>query len=81
MRQRHTLSHEDGVVKAKWHPTEPLLISASVDKTVRVWDARTGQCIKVLRGHTQPILDMVLSVDGSKIISASDDQTCLVFDM
>lgn len=80
LKQRSVLIHDDGVVKAKWHPTEPLLISVSVDKTVRVWDARTGQCVRVFRGHTQPILDMSLSIDGRKIISASDDHTCLVFD-
>ncbi len=33
------------------------LVSASEDKTIRVWDVRTGNCLKVLNGHTSVVSD------------------------
>ena len=26
-----------------------------MDKTVRVWDVETGECLKVMEGHTQGV--------------------------
>ncbi len=52
---------KDGVTKVLWHPSQPLLYSSSLDKTVRVWDARTGQAVKVFRGHSGGVLDMAMS--------------------
>jgi len=28
------------------------LVSGSDDKTIRVWDVKTGNCLRVLNGHT-----------------------------
>ena len=28
------------------------VVSGSDDKTVRVWDVETGECLKVMEGHT-----------------------------
>jgi len=60
-RLRHTLAHDDAVVKVLWHLTEPFLYSCSMDKTVRVWDARTGACVKLFRGHVDPLLDIAIT--------------------
>lgn len=61
LRLRHTLQHDDAVVKVVWHATEPFLYSCSMDKTVRVWDARTGANLKTFRGHVDPLLDIVIT--------------------
>lgn len=37
-----------------------LVFTSCVDGNVRVWDARTGMCEKVLTGHTDMILDLQL---------------------
>lgn len=79
LRQRHTLSHDDAVVKVHWHEKEALLYSCSMDRTVRVWDVRSGACVRVFRGHFDPILDIAVSSDGKTILSTSDDQRSLIF--
>jgi len=58
--------------------------SASADKTVRVWDAASGKCLKVLEGHTD-IVRSVAHVDipypPTRLVSGSDDGTLRVWDV
>jgi hypothetical protein len=56
------------------------IASASDDRTVRVWDATTGQATLTLRVHTGPVWGVAFSPDGSRIASASVDQTVKVWD-
>ena len=41
------------------------LASASEDRTVRVWDAATGQETLTLKGHTDFVTGVAFSPDGS----------------
>jgi ribosome assembly protein SQT1 len=59
--QRCKLSHDAGVVKVKWHPTEPLLFTACIDGAMRLWDARNGALVRSWRGHQDQILDFVMT--------------------
>jgi ribosome assembly protein SQT1 len=78
---RETLSHKDGIVRVKWHPTEPWVITASLDRTLGVWDSRNGERVKTFSGHSDILLDMVVSSDGQTIISCSDDRSARVYDL
>ena len=57
-----------------------LLVSASRDKTLRVWDVTTGYCIKTLRGHAEWVRDVSPSFDGRWLLSVGDDQTARLWD-
>lgn len=72
-------TRQDAVTQLRWHATEPFFTSVSADRTVRVWDARTGECLKVFRGHHETILDFAISTDGRTIVTGSDDGSALVF--
>jgi WD40 repeat protein len=32
-----------------------MLASGSYDRTIRLWDVRTGECLKILDGHTSQV--------------------------
>ncbi|KAF7725007.1 hypothetical protein EC973_000500 [Apophysomyces ossiformis] len=78
-RLRSTLTHEDAIIKVKFIRNSPMLVSCSADRSVKLWDTRTGQCIKTWVGHRDTILGFAVSNDGQTVITGSDDGTCLVF--
>ncbi|MEP7285962.1 MAG: hypothetical protein ABI947_09360 [Chloroflexota bacterium] len=53
------------------------VISASSDKTLRVWNWKTGQHLRTLSGHTNSVNEVVVSDDFA--ISASSDKTLRVW--
>ena len=55
-------------------------MSASEDQTLKVWDARTGEERRTLRGHTIGVNGCAISPAGDYIVSASSDQTLKVWD-
>ncbi|KAG1245289.1 hypothetical protein G6F68_015118 [Rhizopus microsporus] len=48
-----------------------------MDKTLRVWNHHTGQCIRTLEGHSGPVLD--LHFDERMMASGSTDHTVRVW--
>lgn len=49
------------------------IISGSDDKTIRVWDYHTKQCVQVLSGHTQNVSCLIYHTNLPIIISSSED--------
>jgi len=55
-------------------------VSGSMDNTVQVWDAQTGQItLGPLKGHTYSVISVGFSLDGKHIVSGSDDHTIRVW--
>ncbi|KAF5391549.1 hypothetical protein D9757_002340 [Collybiopsis confluens] len=81
MRLRATVEHSDAVTTllAVPAPKAHLLVTASADRTLRTWDARTGTLIKEHTGHHSAVLSASLGLDGSVVLSAGDDSVCFVF--
>jgi RNase P subunit RPR2 len=58
-----------------------LALSASDDRTVRVWEVESGRCLHVLKGHTNTVYGVALSGDGRLALSGSGDETVRVWDV
>ena len=57
-----------------------LLVSASRDRTLRIWDVTTGYCVKTLRGHADWVRDVAPSFDGRWLFTVGTDQTGRLWD-
>jgi len=56
-----------------YSPDGKQLASSSWDKTIKIWDLRTGRLLYTLEGHTARVVAVAFSANG-KIASASVDK-------
>jgi WD40 repeat protein len=62
-----------------WSPDGQRIVTASVDKTARLWRVdSTGEPV-VLRGHESIVLSAAWSPDGQRIVTASVDKSARVW--
>lgn len=80
--------HTDNVEAIQFSPDGQRLVSASRDKTVKVWDVSTlrnpgrqgVQLIHTLHGHTDRVHSCAFSPTGQQIASGSIDRTVCLWD-
>ena len=58
----------------------PKALTASYDKTAKIWDCSTGECKQTLSGHRDHVISAVFSGDGSTVLTASHDKTAEIWD-
>ena len=46
-------------------------VSAGFDGTLRVWDVQSGECLRILEGHTERVNSVALTPDGNRAVSAT----------
>lgn len=81
------------VTSVVFSPDENTLISGFEDNTTIMWDIQTGEEIRRLEGHSSlttsaaneeivfgRILDLAVSPDGQRVLSAAEDRTMIVWD-
>ena len=55
--------------------------SGSYDKTVKLWDVTSGECLQTLEGHSHDVNSVSFSPDGTKVASGSHDKTVKLWDV
>lgn len=60
--------HEDRINRVKFHPNGLHIVSASYDKTAKVWDIEKEKELLVLKGHQNSINAMSIHQDGSLVV-------------
>jgi WD40 repeat protein len=64
-----------------WSPESNRVVSGSVDKTVQVWDAMTGEHVALYHGHTDVVNTVAWSPDGRYIASGGADGTVRLWEV
>src|ERR1039458_4020071 len=78
--RRILTGHTDSVMTVALAPDSTWLASASWDRSVRTWDAATGQQRATLTGHTDPVTAVAIAPDGTWLASASWDRSVRTWD-
>ncbi|MCP5103701.1 MAG: TIR domain-containing protein [bacterium] len=75
-----SLSHEGVVRSAVFSPDGSRVLTASLDKTAKLWDSE-GKLLVELKGYNGPVFSAVFSPDGSRVLTASSDGTAKLWDI
>ena len=75
------VGHTDRVNSSSFSRDGKLIVSASSDKTVRIWSVSTGQILRILKGHSKSVNFATFSPDGYYVVSASHDKTLILWDV
>jgi len=79
--EKYELSgHRAPVTRVVFHPIFSLMISASEDATVKIWDFETGDYERTLKGHTDSVQDISLDREGKLLASCSADMSVKLWD-
>uniref|UniRef100_A0A673A9Y8 Notchless protein homolog 1 n=1 Tax=Sphaeramia orbicularis TaxID=375764 RepID=A0A673A9Y8_9TELE len=73
--------HSALVNEVLFSPDTRLLASASFDKSIKIWDGRTGKYLMSLRGHVASVYQVAWSADSRLLVSGSSDSTLKVWDV
>ncbi|KAL6070688.1 NLE domain-containing protein [Balamuthia mandrillaris] len=71
--------HQQQVNLAAFSPDGRVLASAAFDKSVKLWDGKTGKFIASLRGHVGSVYQVCWSADSRLLASGSKDSTVKVW--
>jgi WD40 repeat protein len=74
--------HTDTVNTSAVAPDGSFIVSGSADveKSLKLWNPTTGQCLRTLRGHTLGVHACAVAPDASFVVSASGDGTIKLWD-
>ncbi len=67
--------HSDNVTTVAFSDDSSRLVSASRDKTVKIWDPATGHCLQTLEGHNDWVNAVAFSHNNNRLASMSRDKT------
>ncbi len=56
-------------------------VSASRDKTLKVWELESGRLLRTLEGHSDWVNGVSVTADGKRAVSASGDKTLKVWEL
>ena len=72
--------HTKAVSSAVFNKDETRVLFASFDKTIELWDTKTGNCL-CTTGHTKAVSsNVVFNKDETRVLSASFDHTIKLWD-
>lgn len=74
------MGHEREVWSTCYSKDGKLLATASQDRTIKIWDPKSGRLIRTLNSGG-PVNTIVLDHDGERLVSAGDDHVITLWDV
>eukprot|EP01132_Coremiostelium_polycephalum_P009326 gene9326-11436_t len=74
-------AHESDAYTVQFHPGQNHIVTGGYDKSIHLFDVRTGQLVKTFSGHTGSISKVIFNPHGNLIISGSKDCTIKFWDI
>lgn len=78
---RTLTGHQSWVVTLAFNPKVPVLVSGSLDDSIRVWNWQTGQTLYTLAGHERGVNSVAISSGGQVLASCGDDAAVKVWNL
>ena len=71
--------HESTVTSVSFMGARDQIVSASYDRTIRIWDASSAARPRPQDGHLEPVNSAAISADGTLVASGSHDKTVRIW--
>jgi hypothetical protein len=71
--------HTEPVMSASFSPDGSLVVTASEDRSAKIWNAATGAKVRDLMGHADIVDSAAFSPDGTRVATASYDRTAKIW--
>lgn len=78
---RRYVGHTAPINHLQFAPNGAVLVSASFDKSLRIWGVFGDGCLGVLRAHVGEVYRLAFSKDSKWVVSGSKDSTIQVWSM
>src|ERR1019366_7280787 len=80
-KQTTQLDHKSQVWAYALTPDGKRAITGDLSGTMGLWDIDSGECVRVLEGHTSVVMAITLSTSQRRALSASYDRTVRLWDL
>ncbi|KAJ5569719.1 uncharacterized protein N7459_009149 [Penicillium hispanicum] len=76
-------AHPDYIRSIAVHPTQPFVLTASDDMTIKLWDWEKGwKCVQIFEGHSHYVMGMAINPkDTNTFASACLDRTVKIWNL
>jgi WD40 repeat protein/predicted Ser/Thr protein kinase len=72
--------HDAFIYTAAFSPDGSLVASGGLDRTARIWDAKTGQAITPPLLHAHAVLEVRFTPDGRRLLTVAEDRRLRIWD-
>ncbi len=73
--------HTKAITKVAFARNDTLVVSASFDNTVKIWDVESSFELRALTGHTAPVKALAVTQDGLRVASGGNDKKVKIWDV